>query len=82
MKNKKLYIIGGSILVLGVVAYLVFKPKPTQDKQKKTKPTNDDDESNGYSEDDMLEDELSFDEIEEICRYGDESNPNYQKYCN
>jgi hypothetical protein len=79
-KTTKYLLIGGSILALGLVGYMILKPKKGNATPNNNVSENDDNEDDGYDED--IESELSFDEIEEICRYGDTDNPNYEKYCN
>ena len=82
-KTTKYLLIGGSILALGLVGYLILKPKPSNDNGGGDAPI--DNEDGGYE--DVLDDngsteELSSDEIELLCRYPNDGSPNYEKYCN
>ncbi len=79
-KTTKYLLIGGSILALGLVAFLVLKPK-SNEVSANNKPK-DNEEDGGYEDDGGSSEELSFDEIELLCRYPNDGSPNYEKYCN
>jgi hypothetical protein len=89
MKSSTKYLlIGGALVLVGVGAFFVFRKKGGTNKEPE-KPN--DEVEDDKIVDDEYEDvltELSFDEIEELCRYGENAavqsgqKDQFDKYCN